>query len=259
LADLVELEVTDGVAHIRLARPEAANTFDLPTSRALGSVVELAASDPDVRAVLLTGEGPRFCGGGDVGSFVTAEDQAAYVHELASDLDSGMQRLAAMPKPVVASVHGAVAGAGLALMLSCDLVIAEEGTKFVFAYPGIGLTPDCGLSYLLPRAIGSHRALGFALSGRAIDSQTAHDWGLVTEVAPDAHSRARDLAAVFARGPAAALGQSRRLLRDGWASPDRAAMGAEEARTISEMVQGQEAQALIHRFVSRGDRQERTR
>lgn len=251
MADLVQLDIADGVAHIRLDRPEASNTFDLPTSRAFGRAVDRAASDASVRAVLLSGAGPRFCAGGDVASFAAAEDPAAYLYELATDLDSGLQRLAAMPKPVVAAVHGAVAGAGLALMLSCDVIVAHEGTKFVFGYPGVGLTPDCGLSYLLPRAIGSHRALGFALSGEAIDSRTAREWGLVNEVAGGADSRARELAVDLASGPAAALGQSRRLLRGGCASPDRAAVGAEEARTISEMARGDEAQALIHRFVAR--------
>lgn len=247
---VVSYGVAAGVAHLELNRPDAANTFDLPTSQAFGAAVDRAASDPEVKAVLLTGAGARFCGGGDVGSFVAAEDQPAYLHELAVDLDGAMQRLAAMPKPVVAAVHGAVAGAGLALMLSCDFVVAQEGTKFVFAYPGIGLTPDCGLSYLLPRAVGSHRALGFALSGRPVDARTALDWGMVTEVDPDAGTRARQLGAAFANGPASALGRSSLLLRQGWLM-DRSATGAEEARIISEMVQGQEAQALIEGFVSR--------
>lgn len=95
------------------------------------------------------------------------------MHELALLLDGVLRSLSSMTKPVVCAVHGAVAGAGLGVMLSCDLVVTDPGTKFVFAYPAIGLTPDCGVSYLLPRAIGSHRALGFALSGRPITSETA--------------------------------------------------------------------------------------
>ena len=125
------------------------------------------------------------------------------------------------------------------------------GTKFVFAYPGIGLTPDCGVSYLLPRAIGSHRALRFALGGQPISrGRRAQEWGLVTEVAEDAPARARELVTGLAGAAAGALGDVRRLLRAGW-ELDREATGAEEARTISSRVSGAEAQALIARFVGR--------
>ncbi|WP_104107804.1 enoyl-CoA hydratase/isomerase family protein [Nocardioides sp. 616] len=247
---LVTYAVDGGVAHLGLNRPGVANTFDLPTAQAFAEAVRRAGADQDVRAVLVTGAGPRFCAGGDVASFVAADDRAAYLHELALELDVALQALAALPKPVVAAVQGAVAGAGLALMLSCDVIVAAEGTKFVFAYPGIGLTPDCGVSYLLPRAVGQQRALGFALSGRPITAEVALDWGLVTEVAADAAARATEVVAGLAAGPAVALGQARRLLRAGW-ELDRAATGAEEARTISASVSGPEATELIARFVAR--------
>lgn len=250
MADLVRYAIADGVAHLELNRPDAANAFDLPTSQEFGVAVDCAASDPGVRAVLLTGAGARFCAGGDVASFHAAENQSAYLHELALHLDGVLRSLTAMSKPVVCAVQGAVAGAGLGVMLSCDLVVAAPGTRFVFAYPGVGLTPDCGVSYLLPRAIGSHRALGFALSGRPITSQTALEWGLVTEMSDDAVSRARELAVGLSQGPAGAYGQVRRLLRAGWET-DRAETGAEEARTISTMVTGAEARTLTARFAAR--------
>jgi 2-(1,2-epoxy-1,2-dihydrophenyl)acetyl-CoA isomerase len=246
----VTLEVTDGVAHLRLDRPDAANALDLSTARALRSLVADAADDLAVRAVLVTGSGRRFCAGGDVASFVAASDPSAYLHELATEADAAVRALAALEKPVVAAVHGAVAGAGLAVMLSCDLVVADPGTSFVFAYPGIGLTPDCGVSYLLPRAIGQQRALHFALSGRPATAAEALEWGMVTEVAEEPADRAFALAASLASGPAVALGQVRRLLRGGWEAT-RAEVGAEEARTISAMVRGEEAQRLIEAFVRR--------
>ena len=212
--------------------------------------MEQAADDTTVRSVLLTGAGPRFCAGGDIASFAAATDQAAYVHHLATELDAAFRALAALKKPVVVAVQGSVAGAGLALMLSCDLIVSAPATKFVFAYPGIGFTPDCGLSYLLPRAIGQQRALAFALGGRGMGTSQALDWGLVTEVAENTEARAREVATGWASGPAAAFGETRRLFRAGW-ELDRVSMGAEEARTISRMVEGEEAQSLIARFVSR--------
>jgi 2-(1,2-epoxy-1,2-dihydrophenyl)acetyl-CoA isomerase len=246
---LVAYRVSQGVAHIELNRPEVANAFDLATTRDFASAVEQADADDEVLAILLTGRGKRFCAGGDVASFAAAADQPAYIHRLATELDAAFQGLAGLEKPVVAAVHGAVAGAGLALMLSCDLVVAHPATKFVFAYPGIGFTPDCGLSYLLPRAIGQQRALSLAIGGQALPADDALAWGLVTEVCEDTLDRGRHRAVSCAGGPAKALGQTRRLLRAGW-ELDRIAMGTEEAHTITTMVKGEEARELIARFLN---------
>ncbi len=247
---LVRYAVADAVAHIELYRPESANAFDLDTTREFAATVERATDDVEVRALLVTGAGPRFCAGGDVASFAAAPDQPGYIHQLASELDAAFLALAAVEKPVVVAVRGAVAGAGLALMLSCDVIVAAPDTKFVFAYPSIGFTPDCGLSYLLPRAVGQQRALAFALTGTPATAEDALSWGLVSEVVVDPEARARDLAAQFAGGPATALGTVRRLLRQGW-EMSRDETGEEEARTITEMVRGHEAQTLIARFLAR--------
>lgn len=247
---LITYAVADGVAHIELNRPTAANAFDLGTTRELAAALDAVAEDAAVRAVLLTGAGPRFCAGGDVASFAAAPDQPTYIHDLATELDAAFRALAGLEKPVVAAVHGAVAGAGLALMLSCDVIVSAPATKFVFAYPGIGFTPDCGLSYLLPRAIGQQRALQFALVGKPASAQKALEWGLVTEVDDDPTTRGREISATLAAAAPTALGQTRRLLRSGWAMT-REETGAEEARTIAAMVRGQEAQELIAKFIER--------
>lgn len=252
MGDLVTYAVADGVARIELNRPEASNAVDLDTAAALGGAVDAAAADDAVRVVLLTGAGKRFCAGGDVASFVAADDQSAYLLELAGALDGVLQRLSAMPKPVVVGVQGAVAGAGLAVMLSGDLVVAGSSTKLVTAYAGIGLTPDCGLSWLLPRAVGQQRAAEMLLAGRVLTAEEAVAWGLVTrsvddgEVLPEAEA----LAARLAAGPAYALGQAKRLVRQSWAS-SRAETGADEARTIAAAVTTDDAQAAISRFLGR--------
>jgi enoyl-CoA hydratase/carnithine racemase len=110
---------------------------------------------------------------------VTAPDRASYVHELAATFEAGLRRLSELPVPVVAAVHGAVACAGLAVVLNCDVVIAARSTKFLMAYSAVGLTPDCGVSYLLPRAVGQQRALELALTGRTLSAEEAMAWGLV--------------------------------------------------------------------------------
>lgn len=239
----------NAVAHIELNRPEAANAFDLQSARELAAAVARARDDDAVLSVLVTGRGRRFCGGGDVASFAAAQDAPAYMHQLAIELDETFRSLRELTKPVVAAVDGAVAGAGLALMLSCDVVVAGPQTKFVFAYPAIGLTPDCGLSYLLPRAIGQQRALAFSLMGAGVGAGVALDWGLIAEIADEPGARAQHIASSWSAAAATALGQVRRLMRGTW-DMDAAAVGAEEARTIARMAQGPEAQRLIGAFLA---------
>ncbi|WKN48442.1 enoyl-CoA hydratase/isomerase family protein [Nocardioides sp. Arc9.136] len=245
----VRLEVRDGIGHVVLARPAASNAVDLRTAHALRDAVAAAAADDAVGAVLVTGEGKRFCAGGDVASMLAVEDRAAHLEELAGAVDEALVALHRMEKPVVAAVQGAVAGAGLAVMLSCDLVVAETSTRFVSAYAGVGLTPDCGLSWLLPRAVGQQRALELLLTPRVLTADEAHAWGLVTEVAADgtAGGRAAEIAGRLAAGPAYALGQARRLVRTG-GDTDRAAVGRDEARTIARAVATPAATALLDRF-----------
>lgn len=183
---------------------------------------------------------------------MAATDQAKYVHQLATELEAALRRLSELPKPVVARVHGAVAGAGLAFVLNADVVVAARSTTFRMAYPGVGLTPDCGVSYLLPRAVGTQRALDLALTGRVLGAEEARDWGLVTEIADDgaAHERAAELAAAMAAGPAGALGQAKRLIRSSFAGP-RAQSAADEADTIAEAVTTRQAQHLLAALVNR--------
>ncbi|WP_460062514.1 enoyl-CoA hydratase/isomerase family protein [Streptomyces sp. YKOK-I1] len=251
MTDPVRCEYEEGVVRIVLARPERANAVDLATARAFGAAVDRAARD-DVRAVVVLGEGRRFCAGGDVAAMAAAPDRPAYLERLATEFDEVLRRLAALPKPVVAGVRGAVAGAGLALMLSCDVIVSGASTKFVMAYADIGLTPDCGVSHLLPRAIGQQRALELALTGRVLTAAEAADWGLVSEVVDDesADARAVRLAERLAAGPAHALGQTRLLLRS--QHPTREETGREEARVIARAVGGTEAKTLVDAFVARG-------
>lgn len=251
MSDAVLLEVRDGVAHLTLNRPADANSFDLPTALALTDAVARIEQDDTASVVVLTGNGPRFCAGGDVASFAAAEDPQGYIRELADVLDGAMQRLAALARPVVAGVQGAVAGAGLSVMLGADLVVAERATKFVTAYAGIGLTPDIGLSYLLPRAVGQVRAMELLLNGRVLDGDTALAWGLVSEVVDsDAGDRAREVGQKLAGSVPGAYGQARRLVRSGWEAT-RAEAGEDEAVTIAQRVGTDEAQARIQAFLKR--------
>ncbi|MTD16329.1 enoyl-CoA hydratase/isomerase family protein [Nakamurella sp. YIM 132087] len=247
----VELTIENRVAHIRLNRPEASNAISIELAHDLGAaVVEVAASD--ARAVLLTAAGARFCAGGDLGAMVAADDQAAFVHELAVAADRSLLALEALPVPVIAAVHGSVAGAGLAVMLSCDLILAARSTKFLSAYSQVGLTPDCGLSYLLPRSVGQTRALELLLTDRRLTAEEAHAWGMVTTVVEDDDltATAIALAAKLTGGVTGALASAKDLIR-ARADVPRADMGLLEATTISRAVTDAEAQQRISAFFSR--------
>lgn len=247
----VRFEQDGAVGRIVLDRPAASNSVDLPAAHAFGAAVTAAEAD-DIRSVLVTGEGKRFCAGGDVSSFLAADEPQAYLLELATHLEAELRRLSELPKPVVAAVHGAVAGAGLAFVLKADVVVAERSTRLLTAYAGIGLTPDCGVSYELPRAVGQQRALELALTGRVLTADEARDWGLVTEVVEDggADARGAEVAAALAAGPTRAYGETKRLLRGSWETT-KAASAQDEARTIAAMVTSEDAQQLIARFVGR--------
>lgn len=244
-------EIIDGVGRLVLTRPEQSNAFDLPAARDMAVAVGAVSVD-DVRAVSLTALGKRFCAGGDVTSFLAEDDPAAYLLELANVLEGALRDLADLAKPVVAGVRGAVAGAGLAVMLSADVIVASRSTSFVMAYAGIGLTPDCGVSYLVPRAIGQQRALDFALSGRVLSADEALEWGLVSYVVDDdaVEARVDEIARTWADSAPTALGQARRLIRAAWdtTGPEQS---ADESATIASLVTGDEAQRLVTAFTAR--------
>jgi 2-(1,2-epoxy-1,2-dihydrophenyl)acetyl-CoA isomerase len=247
----LNVTIGDGVAHLELNRPDHSNSFDLAAAQTFLEAVQDVVQDENVRVVLLTGAGSRFSAGGDVASMAASPDRAVYLHELADVLDTALQILDSAPKPVVVAVQGAVAGAGLGVMLTGDLIVAERATKFVTAYAGVGLTPDCGVSWLLPRAVGQQRSLLLTMTPTVIAGDQALAWGLVSEVIDGvAALRAAELAATLAAGPSHALGQTRRLQRSSW-TVDRATSGADESRTIAAAVGRPEAAERIEAFIGR--------
>ncbi len=245
------LDIADGVAVLTPNRPHASNAFGLDMMRAVEDALGRLEQD-DVRVVVVRGAGPRFCAGGDVTSFLASDDPSASLHELAVLAESGLRRLGDLPKPVVVGIHGAVAGAGLSFVLNGDVVVAARSTKIVAAYPGVGLTPDAGTSWLLPRAVGTQRALKHLLLNEALTAEQALDWGLVAEVVDDEAVVARtdEIAARLAAMSPSALAEAKRLVRSA-SSTSRADNAADEAATIARSLLTPEAQAAIARFTSR--------
>jgi 2-(1,2-epoxy-1,2-dihydrophenyl)acetyl-CoA isomerase len=214
-APTVRLEVRDHVAHLTLARAEAANTMNLQFGRDFLAAAQAVRSDSAVRAVVLTGQGTNFCFGGDLkGMVASGADVGSFLSELTTNLHAGMTHLARMDPPVVAGVQGTAAGAGLGLVLAADLAIAGRSAKFAPAYTGVGLTPDAGCTFLLPRAVGYKRAMELLLTNRVLDAEEALDWGLVNQVVDDEKvaEAATALAVRLAAGPTGAFGGVKRLM-----------------------------------------------
>lgn len=229
---LAELEIgADGVGYLTLNRPEALNAIDIPTAQALHEAVTGLATR-DLRCLVLRGAGRAFVAGGDVKRF--ADDfacSADVIDALLDHLHPAILALQALDAPVVASVHGAVAGAGLSLMAGADLVVAAEGTRFLMAYDRIGTAPDCGGTWFLPRRLGPGAAARLMLLGETWDAMEAQAVGLVDRVVPDADLAAETdgLAGLLATRPTRALGAWKRLSAAAFATPLARHLEAERA------------------------------
>jgi 2-(1,2-epoxy-1,2-dihydrophenyl)acetyl-CoA isomerase len=250
--DSVLLEVHDGVAHITLNRPQAGNALDLEMAKQLMAAALRCEADPSVRAVLLKGAGKSFCAGGDVKVFVAQKELPAYLREITSYLHLAISRFARLDAPVIAAVQGSAAGGGFSLAISCDLVIAAESAMFLMAYSKIGMAPDGGSTYFLPRLVGLKRAMELALTNRVLSAREACEWGMVTEVvAPEnLAARAEELARSLAQGPTGAFGSAKRLLHGGWNQTLETQMEL-ESRAIAEAGATADGQEGIRAFVEK--------
>jgi 2-(1,2-epoxy-1,2-dihydrophenyl)acetyl-CoA isomerase len=214
----VILEIRDHVAHVTLNRPQAGNALDLEMAKELMAASLRCESEPTVRAVLLRGAGTNFCLGGDVKVFAAQPHLEAYLREITTYLHLAVSRFARLDAPVIAAVHGAAAGGGFSLAIACDLVVAADSATFLMAYSKIGMAPDGGSTYFLPRLVGLKRAMELTLTNRVLSAREACEWGLVTEVVPAEKLTqcAEELARSLAQGPTGAFGSAKRLLHSGW-------------------------------------------
>jgi 2-(1,2-epoxy-1,2-dihydrophenyl)acetyl-CoA isomerase len=174
------------------------------------------ATDPEIRAVLLSGAGKMFCAGGDLKAFAAQPEGElpGFLEQVTLHLHQAIAHFARMNAPVVAAVHGSAAGGGFSLACACDFPFAAESAKFTMAYTRSGLTPDGSSTYFLPRIIGYRRTLELAITNRVLSAREAADMGLVSRVVPDAEliSEATKFAIQLASGPTTAYGGVKRML-----------------------------------------------
>lgn len=207
------VEHTGPVVRVTLNRPSSANTINVAMANQFRDII--AGLDDEVRVVVLAASGSVFCGGGDMREVLATDDREVQVERLANALNEVLLALEASNAVTIAEIGGATAGAGLGLALHADLIVASEKARFLTAYERLAVTPDCGVSDLLPRTIGLHRALQMSILGREIDAHTALLWGLVAEVVPqvDLTAHVTALADQIAVGSGPYLAQTGRLYR----------------------------------------------
>lgn len=242
-----------GIAHLTLNRPDAGNAIDPALAADLARAATDVAADPAVRCVLLTGAGRLFCAGGDVGGMAAAgADAPRFLRDLADTLHGAVVTMATMAKPLVVAVNGPAAGAGLSLALLGDVVIASRSAHFTAAYTGIGLSPDGGMSWLLPRIVGLRRAQAMILTNARIGADEAERIGLVTRTVDDADlaDEAQRTAQALVAAPTAAIGAARHLLLEGATATLRDHLEA-EAATIAAAGGHPESREGVAAFLAR--------
>lgn len=211
--EFVSLTKTDQLAEITLNRPEKYNCFNRQMALELQSALEDCGEDEAIRAVYLTGIGKAFCSGQDLQE-VTSEDAPSFSTILSEHFNPIILRLRELEKPVVCGVNGVAAGAGANIALACDLTVAAESASFIQAFCKIGLIPDSGGTFFLPRLVGWQRAAGMMMLGDPVPAPEAERIGMIYKVYPDKNfqNEAKALAVRLASMPTKALSMTKRAL-----------------------------------------------
>jgi len=212
-SESLRLEVDGSVAHIVFSRPSALNAINIDMAAAFRSAVASVAANPAIRVLVLRGEGRAFMAGGDIAQL--AADPVNNPERIIAPLHEGLAQMAELPIPVVAVLHGAVAGAGMSIALAADLALAADNTIFQMAYTRLGASPDASGSWHLPRLVGLRKAMELTLMNDSLDATAAQQLGLVNWVVPadELSARTDALTKRLADGAVQAFGRSKALLR----------------------------------------------
>ncbi|KKC26992.1 enoyl-CoA hydratase/isomerase family protein [Sphingomonas sp. SRS2] len=241
------------IARITFNRPEAANTINLALSKALVEAAIECDTNTDIRCVVLTGVGKMFCAGGDIGVMAAAGEKVGpRVGELASILHMAVSRFARMNKPLLTLVNGPAAGAGYGLAIGGDIVLAARSATFTAAYGALGVSPDGGLTWLLPRLVGLRRAQEIIISNRRVDAEEAERIGIITRAVDD-DALAEEGAKVanrLAQSAMGAIGTSRALLLGAFANGIESQLEL-EARGIAANIGSAEGREGVAAFMAK--------
>jgi 2-(1,2-epoxy-1,2-dihydrophenyl)acetyl-CoA isomerase len=213
--EIVLVKKENGVGWITLNRPEFLNACDIETLKKLQTVLKQMENDPEVRCLVITGAGRAFCAGADLQSLKrrALEGGVSVSEDLRVGFNPVLSKIRNMDKPVIGMINGVAAGGGLGIAFACDLRIVSESAKFIEAFVKVGLVPDCGASYTMPRLLGVAKAMELAFTGDGIDAKEAERLGLANRVLPTEklEPETRALAEKIASGPRA-VGLSKRTI-----------------------------------------------
>ncbi len=216
--DTIILEKRDGAAILTLNRPDRLNSFTEHMHQEMQDALTKIESDRDIRALLLTGAGRGFCAGQDLNDrSVAPGGEAVDLGESCETYWNPMiRRLSEMDKPVICAVNGVAAGAGANIALACDIVMAAENAKFIQSFANIGLIPDSGGTWVLPRLIGQARAMAITLTGEPVTAPTAQSWGMIYKSVPadELMETATKLTVKLASGPTKGLAETKKRIRE---------------------------------------------
>lgn len=218
--ETILFEAADGAARLTLNRPDRLNSFTVQMHHEVADALSRVENDANIRALLITGAGRGFCAGQDLSDRAVAPgaDGVDLGESLEERYNPLIRRLTALPKPVVCAVNGVAAGAGANIAFAADIVLAAKSAKFIQSFSKIGLVPDSGGTWILPRLAGQARALGLALTGEALNAENAENWGLIWRAVDDDRlmSEADKLIASLANGPTKGLAAIKLAMRKGW-------------------------------------------
>jgi|SRR5579875_2128498 len=209
--ETILFEFHDSIARLTLNRPQKLNSFTVQMHEELRHALDSIESNENMRVLVITGAGRGFCAGQDLSDRAVAGDLGASIDKYYAPL---VRRLRSLPLPVIAAVNGVAAGAGANLALACDLVIAAKSASFIESFSKLGLIPDTGGTYFLPRLIGTARAMGLAMLAEKISAEQAENWGLIWKCVDDADFTARidELAQQLAVAPTKGLARIKQAI-----------------------------------------------
>lgn len=250
----VLVERRNGISILTLNRPDHFNAMSISLAEQFANAVIDEGSAEEVKVLIVTGAGRAFSGGGDIKGMADylAGDPMLFFKRLVMYLDAAVQDITRLEKPVLCAANGIAAGAGLSLALACDMVFAAESAKFDAAYHRVGVVPDGGVSFLIPRTVGYHRAMELIYSDRALTAREAMEWGLVNRVLPEAELMPTVLAFAerLAQGNMSAIGTAKRLFLDGMQNSLETTIEAER-QAIAHRGRTQEFRDAVAKFLSR--------
>lgn len=250
----IEFATAEGVATLTLNRPKSLNSFTAEMHAEIRVAMQQVTEDAEIRCLVITGAGRGFCAGQDLGDRASsgAGDVPDVGASVEKDYNPLIRSITNLPKPVICAVNGVAAGAGASIALACDIVIAARSASFIQVFCKIGLIPDSGGTWNLPRAVGLARAKGLAMLGDRLPAETAEAWGLIWKCVDDdaLMDEAQKLARHFATQPTRALGRIKQLLHESVSNtlPEQLVL---EQRVMQELGQSEDYREGVAAFLEK--------